>query len=58
MSTENPGPILDWARNVLAENAGGDLEFVYHLEPGYNLETIRALTDFLRDQEDFQSPHS
>jgi hypothetical protein len=58
MSAETAGPILDWARRVLAENAGGNLEFGYHLESGYNLETIRALTDLLRGQEDFQSPHS
>jgi len=50
MSAENPEPILNWARRVLQENAGGNLTCVYHLEPGYNLETIQALTEFLRRQ--------
>ncbi len=48
MSAENPEPLLAWARQVLEENAGGNLTCVYHLEPGYNLEAIRALTDYLR----------
>jgi hypothetical protein len=48
MSAESPEPILDWARRVLEENAGGNLTFVYHLEPAYNLETIQALTEFVR----------
>jgi len=48
MSAESPAPILDWAGQVLEENAGSNLAFVYHIEPGYNLEAIRALTDFLR----------
>lgn len=43
MSAESAGPILDWAKGVLEANAGGNLTFVYHLEPAYNLETIRAL---------------
>jgi len=47
MSAENPGPILDWARRIIEENAGGNLAFVYHLEPAYNVETMRALTEFV-----------
>ncbi len=54
MSCESPKPILDWVRGLLVDNAGGNLEIVYHLEPGYNLETIYALTDFLRRQHDFE----
>jgi len=50
MSAETTRPILDWARRVLAENAGGNLGYVFHLEPSYNVETIYALTDFVRDQ--------
>jgi hypothetical protein len=50
MSAESTGPILDWARRVLDENAGGDLGYVYHLEPSYNIQTIYALTDFVRHQ--------
>ena len=48
MSAESTGPILDWAGRVLEENAGGNLACVYHLEPAYNLEAIRSLTDYLR----------
>jgi len=58
MSADSAAPILNWARRVLAENAGGNLEFVYHLEPTYNVETIRALTDLLRDQQDFEADSS
>jgi hypothetical protein len=47
MSAENPGPILGWAKRILEENAGGNLAFVYHLEPAYNVETIRALAEFV-----------
>jgi hypothetical protein len=47
MSARSAEPILSWARQVLEDNAGGDLAFVYHLEPGYNVEMIRALTALL-----------
>jgi hypothetical protein len=50
MSAEGTGPILDWAGRVLDENGDGNLGFVYHLEPSYNLETIRALTRFVQQQ--------
>jgi hypothetical protein len=56
MSDENTAAILDWAQRLLADNAGGDLEIVYHLEPGYNIETIYALADFLHRQSDFEQP--
>jgi len=54
MSAEGTGPILDWAEQVLEENAGGNLGYVYHLEPSYNVETIHVLTDFVRRQPGFQ----
>ena len=54
MSAESPAAILAWAKRILEENAGGNLGFVYHLEPTYNIETIRALTEFLKQQPDFQ----
>jgi hypothetical protein len=54
MSTESTRPILEWARHVLEENAGGPLDFVYHLEPDYDIETISAWMGFLRRQGDFQ----
>jgi hypothetical protein len=50
MSAESTEPIIDWARRILDENAGGNLGYVYHLEPSYNIETIHALTDFVRHQ--------
>ena len=53
MSAESTDPILNWARQVLDENGGGNLEYVYHLDLGYNVETIRALTDFVKVQPDF-----
>jgi hypothetical protein len=56
MSAESTTPILDWARRVLEENGGGPLEFVYHLEPDYNVETILVLTEFLKRQGDFRVP--
>ncbi len=56
MSADAAQPILDWARRILDENAGGPLEFVYHLEPTYNIDTIRALTDFLKHREGFENP--
>ena len=58
MSTERIQPILDWAERTLADNEGGDLAFVYHLEPGYNLATIHVLTDFLKHQPDYQDTGS
>jgi len=56
MSADTTQPILDWAKPILDQNAAGPLEFVYHLEPTYNTDTIQALTDFLKRQEGFQNP--
>jgi len=50
MSAESTEPILRWAKRVLDENGGGNLGYVFHLEPSYNIETIYALTDFARHQ--------
>jgi hypothetical protein len=55
MSAESTQPILDWARGVLEENAGGNLGYVYHLEPSYNVETIHALVDFVQHQPEGSS---
>lgn len=49
MSAQSAEPILDWARRILEDNGSGDLEYVYHLEPSYNLDTIYALTDFVKN---------
>ncbi|UCG48040.1 MAG: hypothetical protein JSU94_21495 [Phycisphaerales bacterium] len=56
MSADSPDPILRWAAQVLEQNAGGNLEFVYHLEPGYNLDAIRALTDFVKNPPPLRNP--
>jgi len=48
MSAKNPEPILSWAKQVLQENDGGNLEYTYHLEPSYNINNIYALTDFIK----------
>jgi hypothetical protein len=47
MSNENTEPILSWAKRIAEENDGGKLEYVYHVEENYNIETIRTLTDFV-----------
>jgi len=57
MSAESSEPILDWARQTLRDNAGGNLSYVYHLDVGYNIETIYALTDFVKQQPDFRDLH-
>ena len=47
MSAESTEPILHWAKKVFEENNGGNLEYIYHLDAGYNINTIYALTDFV-----------
>ena len=54
MSAESTDPILSWAGKVLEENDGGNLEYMYHLESSYNIDTIYALTDFVKSLPDFQ----
>jgi hypothetical protein len=49
MSSQSNELILNWAQRILEENGSGDLEFVYHLEPSYNPETIYALTDLVNN---------
>jgi hypothetical protein len=56
MSVESTEPVLSWARRVLEENDGGNLAYVYHLESSYNINTIYALTDFVKSLPDFQPP--
>lgn len=47
MSANTPDAILAWAKRILDENNGGNLEFLYHLESTYNLDTIFACIDFV-----------
>jgi hypothetical protein len=53
MSAESTDAILRWAKQILEENDGGNLQYLYHLESGYNIETIYALTDFVKSLPDF-----
>jgi hypothetical protein len=46
-SADSPEPILNWARQVIEENAGGNLRIIYHLEPDYNLEIVRSLSEYM-----------
>jgi len=54
MSAEGAEQILHWAQHILEENDNGNLEYVYHLEPGYNVDTICALTEFVKKLPDAQ----
>ncbi len=54
MSAESTEPIVNWARRTLQDNAGGNILYVYHLENSYNMNTIYALTDFLKHQPGFE----
>ncbi|MBN2375810.1 MAG: hypothetical protein JXD22_05395 [Sedimentisphaerales bacterium] len=46
-SADSTEPILNWARQVIEENNNGPLRILYHLEPDYVLENIRALNDHI-----------
>ncbi|MHC4679546.1 MAG: hypothetical protein ACYTEK_12685 [Planctomycetota bacterium] len=48
LSAASTESILCWAERILGENAGGNMEFVYHVEADYNMDTIYALTDFVK----------
>ena len=53
MSAESTEPILSWAKRIVEENDGGNLGFVYHVEENYNINTIRALTNLVKNLPDF-----
>ena len=55
MSVENSEPIVSWAKRILEENDGGNLEYIYHVEENYIIDTIRALTDFVKNLPGFES---
>jgi hypothetical protein len=52
MSEQSTEPILSWAKRIFEENDGGNLEYVYHVEENYNIDTIRALTDLVKSLPD------
>jgi hypothetical protein len=55
LSSERTDSILRWAKRIFEENDGGNLEYIYHVEPSYNVNTIYALTDFVRSLPGFLS---
>ena len=48
LSASTSESMLAWAQRVVAENAGGSMRVVYHLEPDYNLDSIYALHGYLK----------
>ena len=48
MSAKKTDAIVSWAKQIVEEKNGGDLEFIYHVEAAYNIDTIHALTDFVK----------
>jgi hypothetical protein len=54
MSNENTEPIISWAKHIFEQNDDGNLAYVYHVEESYNIDTIRALTDFVKNLPDFR----
>ena len=53
LSAQTTDTILSWARRIVAENDGGNLGFAYHVEADYNIDTIYALTDFVKGLPDY-----
>ena len=47
LSVESPDHVINWAAKVVDDNNGGNLRIIYHLEPDYRMENIRALNEFL-----------
>jgi hypothetical protein len=52
MSVKRTHAILSWAKRILEENDGGNLQYLYHLETGYNIDNIYALTDFVKNLQE------
>ncbi len=55
MSNKKTEPIVSWANRIFEENDDGNLEYIYHVEENYNIDTIRALTDFVKNLPGFKS---
>ncbi len=47
-SADSPDPVLNWAEQVITENDSGPLRILYHLEPDYKLEIVRALDEYIK----------
>jgi len=52
MSNEKTEPIVHWAKRIFEENEGGNLEYIYHVEENYDIDTILALTGFVKNLMD------
>jgi len=52
MEAESFQPILDWAQATIAENKAGELHINFHLEPGYNLEAVKKLYEYVSSRQD------
>ena len=48
LSVDTPEEVLNWVRQIIEENDGGRLRIIYHLEPDYNLDIIRALNKYFK----------
>lgn len=48
MSADKSDLIINWVKHIVEENDNGNLEFIYHLEASYNIDSIHALTDFVK----------
>lgn len=48
MLTNAKAALLSWLDRVVAQNAGGDLTILYHIEPDYPLEVLRVFHRRLR----------
>lgn len=46
-SADSSEPIIKWAKQVIEENAGGQMRIIYHLEPDYKIEIVRALNKYI-----------
>jgi hypothetical protein len=55
LSAESTEAILRWAKRIVEENDGGNLEVIYHLEPSYNIKTVYALTSFVKSLPGFKN---
>ena len=47
-SADSAEPIINWAKQVIEQNAGGNLRIIYHLEPDYKLEIVRSLSQYIK----------
>jgi hypothetical protein len=47
-SADSPEPIINWAKQIIEQNADGNLRIIYHLEPDYKLEIARELSQYIK----------